>query len=221
MAKEASGKRSLASIIHDFMKDALGICRVNCSSEDSFDSVIRRALGQIQLSLPLRGMGYNAQTTSFVEDLTSRLPSNELVSPDAAAALITELPGLLVFVIDEFDRVSPPQTAAFADFIKALSDRGASSTIVLVGVGQTIDQLISSHQSVERCLKQIPLQRMSDEELEEIIDKGLEESGFELAPKAAKDLIVASSQGFPHFTHLISQNRRTRGFGGQRADNAD
>ena len=61
----------------------------------------------------------------------------------------------------------------FADLIKAFSDNNINTTIVIVGIADDISDLIGSHPSLERCLKQIKMPRMSDKESEEIILKGL------------------------------------------------
>ncbi len=48
-----------------------------------------------------------------------------------------------------------------ADTIKTLSDWGTEATIILVGVGDSIDQLIEEHESVVRALVRIHMPRMS------------------------------------------------------------
>ena len=202
------GKTSLAANIHDFFKDVVATSKVNCSEGDTFDSVMRRCLGGIQMQTTRPGLGFRPEQQTFVDDLTASLPAATAVKlgPDEAAALISRIPGLLVLVIDEFDRLYAEQTTAFADFIKALSDRSADTTVMIVGVGRSIDDLVASHRSVERCLMQIPLQRMSDEELGEIIDKGLAAAEFSVSSPEIRSTIISVSQGFPHFTHLIAQN---------------
>lgn len=119
---------------------------------------------------------------------------------------MAQLPPYFVLVIDEFDRLDAGQTAAFADFMKSLSDRGATSTVVIVGVAENVNDLILSHASVERCLRQIRLQRMSEPELSDIVNKGLGSTGFDLSSDAPLRRILTVSQGFPHYTHLLAQN---------------
>ncbi|HXF51326.1 MAG TPA: ATP-binding protein [Dehalococcoidia bacterium] len=202
------GKTSLANIIKDYLGGQIvGVSRVNCSQQDTFESVIRRSLSAFQLSMSHPLIGFGQREESTVREVLELLPQDgTTLSPDAVAALLAQLPPHFVLVIDEFDRLPREETAAFADFIKSLSDRGASSTVVLVGVAEDIDALILSHASVERCLRQIPLQRMSEDELSEIIDRGLEATGFALASDAPRKRILSVSQGFPHYTHLLAQH---------------
>ena len=110
-----------------------------------------------------------------------------------------------MFVIDEFDRLAPSETDAFADLIKACSDRGVPATLVLVGVAEDIDALLHSHASVVRNLRQVHLPRMFDDEIGEIIDEGLAQAGFTIEPEARQQ-VISVSQGFPHFTHLLAQS---------------
>jgi hypothetical protein len=47
---------------------------------------------------------------------------------------------------------------------------------------------------------------MSEGELGLIIDVGLSSAGFNIDPGAARTRIISSSQGFPHYTHLLALN---------------
>lgn len=200
------GKTSLANTIKDYLRGVVGVSRVNCSQGDTFDAVIRRSLGGFQLSLTRPQAGFGDREAQVVQEVIGLLPHEETLSPDQVGDLLAQLPPYFVLVIDEFDRLEASQTSAFADFIKSLSDRGAPSTVVLVGVAENINDLIVSHASVERCLRQIPLQRMSDEELRSIVDIGLQTAGFVLSSTAPLRRIISVSQGFPHYTHLLAQS---------------
>ncbi|MDE0209154.1 MAG: hypothetical protein OXJ64_04655, partial [Boseongicola sp.] len=76
---------------------------------------------------------------------------------------------LLIVIIDEFDRLSRKVAGQMADTIKMLSDYAVPATLVLVGVADTVSDLIQEHTSVERALIQIPMPRMSTEEIRAII----------------------------------------------------
>lgn len=111
----------------------------------------------------------------------------------------------LLFLFDEFDSVSVREVqVAFADTIKALSDNAPHVTIGIVGIAENVDHLIGKHASLERCVKQVEMPRMSKSELAEIIRKGvglLEMTvGLEVTTQ-----IVNFSSGFPHFTHLLAK----------------
>jgi hypothetical protein len=110
---------------------------------------------------------------------------------------------LFIPIIDEFDRVEDPETVRlFTDTIKTLSDHARNTTVFIVAVGDTVDDLISEHESVERSLIQVPMRRMSSEEAAEILTKSAETTGVQF-DGSAKSLIVTLAQGLPHYTHLL------------------
>jgi len=89
-----------------------------------------------------------------------------------------------------------------ADTIKALSDYSVNATILIIGVADSVDELIREHQSIERALIQIPMPRMSDEEIRAIIENGLGRLKMGIDPAACEEL-VRFSQGVPYITHLL------------------
>lgn len=198
------GKTSLASTIRDFFQDVVGVSRTVCSGSDTFSSVIRRALGEIQLTLERPTLGLTPGVKSDIVSPLDMLPAEGALAADAVAAQLARIPMHIVLVIDEFDRLPRSQANSFADFIKSMSDRGAVPTVVLVGVAEDVDNLMVNHQSIERCLRQVQLQRMAEGELAEIMEKGFGMAGFTLASDAPKDRIISISQGFPHYTHLLA-----------------
>lgn len=199
------GKTSLANIVNEFVGGVVSVSKTICGQSSTFSSVIRQAAGSIQLSLPDRQVGFVGQESHSAIDLLKLLPEGDPLVPDAIASLLARIPSPLVFVIDEFDRLAPNETDAFADLIKACSDRGAPATFVLVGVAENIDALLRSHASVVRNLRQVHLPRMSDDELGKIIDEGLAQAGYGIEP-LARHRVISVSQGFPHFTHLLTQS---------------
>jgi hypothetical protein len=99
-----------------------------------------------------------------------------------------------VFIVDEFDRVPPATMKEFTDLIKALSDFSLSSTIVLVGVSDTIANLVADHASIVRAISQVFLRRMLPIELKRILTNAEEKLGIKFTEGAAQ-LIVHVSQG--------------------------
>jgi Cdc6-like AAA superfamily ATPase len=108
-----------------------------------------------------------------------------------------------VFVIDEFDRLDTDTRRAFADCIKSLSDYNVRATVLLVGVADSVDQLIAEHQSVQRALAQVRMPRMSSAELDSLLEKGVDKLGMSIQ-SSAKRRIVKLSQGLPHYAHLLA-----------------
>ena len=69
-----------------------------------------------------------------------------------------------------------------ADTIKLFSDTNVGSTIVLVGVADSIADLIAEHESIGRNVAQIHVEPMSMGELGEIVQRGFEHAGLDYEP---------------------------------------
>ena len=129
---------------------------------------------------------------------------NPTGSPDDIRRLLSMLPqpSLPILILDEFDRLNLETKRAIADLIKTLSDHSVNATIVLVGVADSVDQLIEEHQSIDRALVQVQMPRMSAQEIRQIVDNGLKLLGMNINEDAAT-MITKLSQGLPHYTHLL------------------
>jgi len=198
------GKTSLANVVTKFYSPELPVVspRINCDSLDDFGTVWRKVFEEIELKRPepVVGFGGGIQGTLF----TSPTPVLADPTPDGVRRALTVLARtcLPLIVVDEFDRLKEESRRPFADMIKNLSDHAVRATIVLVGVGDSVDDLIAGHQSVARNLIQIQMPRMSGAEIREVINKGLEVLGMTIEDKAL-DRIDLLSQGLPHYPHAL------------------
>ena len=100
-----------------------------------------------------------------------------------------------LFVFDEFDRIRDEDTLTMmGDLIKHFSNNPINTTIIVVGVGDTLMELFGSHESISRCCTQIKMPRMTAAELKEILDDRILRIGFEISKKV-EDGIIKLSQG--------------------------
>ena len=201
------GKTSLASLTHEFwayMQRDYNICsvRCNCGSADTYQSIWQEIAQLISDQYEKRG-----------EELPSGDAWTELYTDIIAGEATThkvrrflDLAGkTFIIVIDEFDQVEDEDTIQeFSNTIKALSDFLVPTTIILVGVADTVDDLIQNYSSIERALRQVRMPAMSTDELIQIVERGYRLAGL----KAKKDVferIGRMSQGLPHYAHRIGQ----------------
>lgn len=198
------GKTSLATVILTLCKTQSVLTPVsgpvNCDSTMTFSSLWKRILRGITFTKPIPAIGFLGKEGQAARTLDTYLP--DAVTPDDVRHLLSNLPKTVI-VIDELDRADQSLTALLADTIKNLSDHAVDTTLLLVGVADSVDALIREHQSVERALVQIRMPRMSSAELLEIIDKGTKALGMEMGERERKK-IAKLSQGLPHYTHLLS-----------------
>jgi Cdc6-like AAA superfamily ATPase len=187
------GKSSLANTFATKMigptRSLLAI-HVNCHPDDSFSAVWRKVFRRLQVE---------------EENLAAKY-SNE-ITPDDVVIELSEfnLNTIPIVVLDEFDKLKDEHTRSLiSNTLKNLSDRSIRTTVILVGVADSVSDLISDHKSVERCLHQIPMQRMTQPELKEIINRRLPELGMKIQQDALA-YVVALSRGLPHYAHLFGQ----------------
>lgn len=198
------GKTSLARVLASILvvggKPIIS-ASINCDGTTTFSTLWLKILREISFTTSKAGVGFTSSPTTTDQTLDQHLP--QTVTPDDVRHLFARL-GKSLIVIDELDRLTDPSvTALLADTIKTMSDHAVDTTLLLVGVADSVESLIAEHQSIERALVQVRMPRMSPPELYEIIDKGLAAAGMSIDARA-RSKIAALSQGLPHYTHLLS-----------------
>ena len=213
------GKTSLGLVADELLRAANVLTAwATCDASDNFSSVWEKALGEIGVTTTKQAIGFGERVDESTEPLSRLLASREVTPHTVQRALQqTSRQRAIAIFIDEFDRFQDPGgRVLFADTIKALSDRVVSSTVVLIGVADSVGELIREHRSVERALVQIQMPRMSTSELVEIATKGIAAARMTIAG-AAVARIAALSQGLPHYTHLLTQLAAQAALGKRRA----
>lgn len=200
------GKTSLARIIHAVLRahdvSALDCGSINCDTTDDFSSLWHKIFAEFAQSTTRPTIGFAPGQHTTVAPLAWSLPPK--VSPNDVRTAITSLGKKALIIIDELDRLTDPEARSLlADTIKLLSDHTVNATVVLVGVAESVNELIAQHESIDRALVQVHMPRMSQGELLDIISAG-EKSGVLPFTMDAKKLIVGLSQGLPHYTHLLA-----------------
>jgi hypothetical protein len=196
------GKTSLSNMISAFLANRLSfvISRTNCDVSDSYSSLWTKALKDIEASKRQPQLGFPIRQPAPLA-----APAYEALTPDSVRRALQDLSTMasLIVIFDEFDRIKNTEViTAMADTIKALSDNSVNATILLIGVADSVTELIREHQSIERALVQIPMPRMSDDEIRTIIDKGLARLTMAIDDTAREDLVLFS-QGVPYIAHLL------------------
>lgn len=200
------GKTSFANILSDVLEKTgreVIAPRVNCDSADTYTSLWQKVFSDIEIVTETKSAGFMAEITKQRDLFTEELP--EHITTNDVRRLLTKLSqdAILIVILDEFDRLPEGEIRSlFADTIKVLSDHSVFATLILVGVADSVDELVAEHRSVERALIQILMPRMSANELHEIITKGLDYLTMSIDDNALRRISFLS-QGFPHYTHLL------------------
>lgn len=203
------GKTSLSNVIgpivatfdqEDPTRGQRLVIKTIASSDDTFSSLWHSLFSQITWkdNRPVYGVLPGSKAP---QPLRKAFNLGDVLTVDDVRKVVSMMPGA-VYIIDEFDRAAHKASKNFTDLMKALSDFGVECTVILVGVAETIDALMSDHASISRALVQVLLPRMRPEELREILTKAEESLKIKFSVEAAS-LIVNLSQGLPHYTHLL------------------
>ena len=175
---------------------------INCDQTTTFASLWRAIFSEIPLFRHAAGR-FPPGPERVDGTLAKLLP--ETVTPHAVRTIL-ENRGRLLIIIDEIDRIKDRAiTMLLADTIKSLSDHAVDTTLVLVGVAESVDTLLAEHESVQRALIQVHMPRMSQTEVEKIIDYGLAAVGMMIEPPC-REHIFRLSQGLPHYAHLLGMH---------------
>lgn len=198
------GKTSLANVLSELLAQAgyrnMDSGTINCDGTDSFSSLWHKICREMSIAHRLHKPGFTSQPAETHQSLESLLP--EKVTPDDVRYILQHLETSTI-IIDELDRMKAGETTTLlADTIKSLSDHSVNTTLILVGIADSVDDLIAEHHSIERSLVQVHMPRMSRTELFEILDKGLAEVRMTIQDDA-KERLAELSQGLPHYTHLL------------------
>ena len=204
------GKTSLANVLSSRLVSRSGeqaiAPRVNCDATDDFSSLWRKVLAKVTMTERTRAAGFLDAPHETTRTAADEFAGDADVTPDAVRDLLARMGRgrVLLVIFDEFDRLTDRATRrTMADTIKALADDDVPATIVVVGVADTVGELIAEHESIDRSLIQIPMPRMDLDELYELLDNGTNRLGMVLEPKA-RHKIAELSQGLPPYTHRIA-----------------
>jgi Cdc6-like AAA superfamily ATPase len=192
------GKTSLANTLFDFLvfmgEFKYYRAKVNCASDMSFEDIWRSIYKQLVFT-----NGDGASTT--VDEVLPENPNSENIRE--TFQIFGERS---IIIIDELDKVADRAVIRkISDTIKTLSDNRIDTTLILVGVGDSIEQLLGEHPSIERNIVQVLMRRMPKSELLEIMEKGLAKCEGMTMSSETKGRIADYSQGLPFYTHLLAR----------------
>ncbi len=199
-----TGKTSIARVVAYLVQEPSSTngrrcVLISCTADDTFTTIWRKVGQEILLSQ--RQFGFLQQET---RQIVGRLElDSAVISPSDARLFLESIQNEMVIVIDEFDRIHNQETRALmADTIKYFSDHSVRTTLVFVGVGKTLSDLLHEHLSVTRNIAQVLVNPMEMKVLAQIIQNGCKFSGLTFEMELDTE-IAKLSQGYPHYTHLM------------------
>lgn len=204
------GKTSLLNIIALLAQEARYQVRYSsCSEASNFDQTFRA----IARDMPLLYHRDSDPTSDQVESgkTLADLLDDRPLTPSLFSEILEGVAGTrLLIILDEFDRAeSVDFRRSVAELIKNLSDRGSRAQILIGGVGANLAELIRHIPSIRRSLLGIPVGKMRDEEIEEILSIGTAVCQLPFA-KDAERALVRAANGSPYLTNLFAYQAASR-----------
>jgi Cdc6-like AAA superfamily ATPase len=196
------GKTSLMQVVPYLVPDRVGrirYCRVQAFPNSTFHSLFNSVFKKIKFTADV---GNGEQQYDVAETYTGTITPDDVVT-EFGHYTHNDIP---IVVLDEFNEIPDPETPMMvANTIKALSDAGTNVTMIVVGVADNVTQLIENHESIQRCTEQIPMPRMTSEELFEVLDKRLKQLGYTITGDA-KWKIANLAKGLPAYVHGLGKH---------------
>jgi len=186
-----------------------------CSSNDTFENLAEYLLERLDVENTVTETTISEKGTESADaklfgigaslknegTSTKKYKSTSKLTPSNLADYLKDKEGM--YLVDEFDTLqNDSDKKNLAELIKLLSDYNSPFKIFVVGIAQSGTELTAGHPSVNRCLKEIKLERMKDNEIKEIIVVGMKKLSLEVSEQVVK-IIVNISNGYPHFAHLM------------------
>lgn len=198
------GKTSLLHILSILAQEARYQVRyTSCSQSSDFNSTFR-AIAQ---DIPLLYHNKADPTSEQVEAGKSLadLIDDRPLTPDHFSEILEGVSGTrLLIILDEFDRADSLEfRRSVAELIKNLSDRSSRVQILIGGVAANLKELIQHIPSIRRNLLGIPVQRMSNPEIDEILKNGEWICSLHFKPDARRKL-AEGANGSPYLANLIA-----------------
>ncbi len=198
-SERGRGKTSLSNLtMEQLRRRGVIVARCACEAETAFDTMVRALVRDLPASLLLSGPADEAG-----EGCEGLLPHRAIRPADVAAIPESLASDRTVFVVDEFDRVLDLETRTrLADTIKLLSDRGSKLSFMVVGVSDTLEQIIGQHPSIQRNIVGVHLPLLAPDEIETMLVRGGQQAGIAFTPLAVR-IVRGVARGMPYMAQLL------------------
>ncbi|WP_410952463.1 AAA family ATPase [Pseudomonas sp. S1(2024)] len=192
--ERGAGKTSLARV------STIGHARIDvfCESESSFSKIARDVVLKCQADASSK-IVYDAATNKV--SINGVMRSLDELDGNSLKALLPAK--RLVLVFDEVDRLPASTIADLGEFTKNVATDLPQVTLIFVGVGATVSELLRGHESVFRNIRSVGLGKFDqDATIQAILDKGGKTLGLEFSAESVSSIVSASDR-YPYYVQLL------------------
>lgn len=198
-----TGKTSLSLALSSIARRVGYHCAyISCSRESSLDSIFRSALSELSIRFD-QHFDPRAEDVDPTVNFDALLPEGHL-SPQVLVDVLARIRGTrLLIVVDEYDRnENPTLTRDMTEIMKVVSDRAIPVQVVIVGVGDVVDNLVGEHTSIARVLYTVRLTNMTGDQIRDTLAVACRFAGISMRPDVI-DAIVGIAYGRPYIARLV------------------
>lgn len=195
--ERGNGKTSFCNVLAKLAEEAgYGVVRHTCTTAPTFGELFGALVAQIPPRF-LRPVMAEEEAQSFGR--------RQIWTVATAVAKLQEIrAGHVLAMIDEFDRLSDAEAKRdMTELLKTTSDLSVRVSFVLIGVAESIDELLDMHPSLMRTMVAIPLALLPDSDISALLDKGCADLNLSITPEAREALLMLA-QGSPYIGQLLS-----------------
>lgn len=197
------GKSSLVNTVAEIAVEAGYIVpKASCGSYASYAQMFRSFLGQIPL-LYDRDVVTKRPISELSAEFDELLPEGEITAKEVTDVLERLSTTRVIMVLDEYDRIENDDfKLAIAETIKNFSDRSIRVQMIIVGVADTLDQLIGLNPSIRRNISGIQLELLTDAEVGQMMRIGEEVAGIRFKNEV-QETIIKLSRNNPYNVKIL------------------
>jgi hypothetical protein len=136
------------------------------------------------------------------------LENGTKLTPPRILQQLKEISDKAILVIDEFDAIQKRNGSTMAknvsSLMKMLSDHSDATDVRLavVGVSRTAEDLLGTHESSQRCAREIYVKPLRKVDALEFLGQAEIDLGISFEP-SIKGRLAGASLGYPYFLHLV------------------
>ncbi len=195
--ERGNGKTSFSNVLASLAEEAgYGVVRHTCTTQTTFGELF----GAVVAEIPPRFL-----RPVMAEGEGQAFGRRSIWTVAKAVQQLEEIrAGHVLIMIDEFDRLTDEDAKRdMTELLKTTSDRSVRVSFVLIGVAESLDDLMELHPSLQRALVSIPLPLLPHNDVAAIIDRGCSALRLTIAEDASAALLLLA-QGSPYFAQLLS-----------------
>ena len=192
------GKTSIANVATKGVPQL----KVFCEAGADFSGILRDSALKLSVLDPQRYVYDGLKGTITVAGTV--LPLGKMTGNGLLSILPKTGPFCVIF--DEIDRVKDKEVvAAIAELAKNAATTCPHVTFVLLGVAETAGGLLRGHASNFRNILEVPLDRMLESGLRDILNHGEKVLSIKFSDEVSTEIIELSDR-MPYFLHLLAKH---------------